>query len=507
MERCDGGELFDLLATGGALPEPHAAAVFAAALRAIARCHQLGVVHRDIKPENFLLAWPVDGCGAGGGGEGSSDGGDGGPPAATPTTTTTPPTPFPPALVAPALRLTDFGLAAYAPGPADPPLSEIVGSTPYVAPEVLRRSYGPPADIWAAGVLLYILLSGLPPFWGRDDRQVMDRVLGGAVDVTTTPWNTISSGAKNLVLKLLDRNPATRPTAADALAHPWVVSHLSREGRSAAAAVAVAGGGGAASAPVAMPPAPSSPSSASSAASASPFSLGRPSTTLDPVLLTRVAGYGAANALRRATLLHAAGRLPPTRTAGLRHLFAALDSDGDGMVTPAEIVAGLARAGGLRAGDVVGRAAAEAAAAAAVCAAASREDEAVGGCEGSSPRSASSYASASTACGLSAAAFVAAAAEPGALTADDELAITFAAFDADGTGRLSAGEVAAALASMGLGGGGLGEAAALVAAGDQNGDGHLGWVEFRDLVRQTGGAGGGAATDSGEEGGRVDSAT
>ena len=454
LERCAGGELFDVIADGGPLPEPDAAAAFAAALRAVARCHQLGVVHRDIKPENFLLAWPVGGEGGGGGGGGAS-------PAAPPT----PPTPFPPRLVAPALRLTDFGLATYAPGPADPPLAELVGSTPYVAPEVLRRAYSTPADIWACGVVLYITLSGLPPFWGRDDRAVMDAILAGAIDVSSPPWDAVSAGAKDLVLKLLDRDPATRPTAADALAHPWVVGHHPHPARA---------GGGEAGAPA-----------AACAAAAPPPSPGATPSALDPVVLTRVAGFGAANALRRATLLHAAGRLPPTRTAGLRKLFAALDADGDGRVSPAELVAGLARAGGLRAGDEAGRAAAEAAAAEAVCAAAYNGGEAGGG--GDSPSSATS----TTTCGLSAGAFVAAAAEPGALTADDELALTFAAFDADGSGRLCPGEVAAALASMGLGSGRLDEAAALVAAGDQNDDGQLGWEEFRDLVRQHGRARGG----------------
>jgi len=93
LERCAGGELFDVIADGGPLPEPDAAAAFAAALRAVARCHQLGVVHRDIKPENFLLAWPVGGEGGGGGGGGAS-------PARPPP----PPPPPPPLPLPPVVR-------------------------------------------------------------------------------------------------------------------------------------------------------------------------------------------------------------------------------------------------------------------------------------------------------------------------------------------------------------------------------------------------------------------
>ena len=110
MELCEGGEIFDRIVRDGTLTEADAARVFEAAVRAIDYLHQLGVAHRDVKPENWLL----------GGSEGEP--------------------------LADRLRLADFGLACYAlPGTR---LTDLVGSAPYVAPEVILRSYDSRADMW-----------------------------------------------------------------------------------------------------------------------------------------------------------------------------------------------------------------------------------------------------------------------------------------------------------------------------------------------------------------------
>ncbi len=182
MEVCAGGELFNRIVELGHYSEAKAAALFRTMLRVLHHCHSLGVVHRDLKPENFLLSAP----------------GDTG-----------------------VLKATDFGLSMFVtPGQV---LDEMVGSPYYVAPEVLKRKYGIECDVWSAGVILYILLCGLPPFWGDNEKAIFDSILVGKVDFSEDPWPSISPAAKDLVSKLLTKNVAQRLTVEQALKHPWVV--------------------------------------------------------------------------------------------------------------------------------------------------------------------------------------------------------------------------------------------------------------------------------------------
>lgn len=125
MDLCGGGELFDAIIKRGKYSERDAADLIRTIVNVVAHCHNMGVIHRDLKPENFLLQTPEDDS---------------------------------------PVLCTDFGLSVFfKPGER---FKDIVGSAYYVAPEVLRRDYGPEADIWSCGVILYILLSGMPPFWG-----------------------------------------------------------------------------------------------------------------------------------------------------------------------------------------------------------------------------------------------------------------------------------------------------------------------------------------------------
>ncbi|GFH31288.1 uncharacterized protein HaLaN_30301, partial [Haematococcus lacustris] len=127
-------------------------------------CQELGVMHRDLKPENFLL---------------TSKGPEG------------------------ELKLTDFGLGVFfKPGER---FRDLVGSPYYVAPEVLRKNYSHEADMWSLGVILYILLSGLPPFWGDTEEQIFKMVLRGHIDFKTDPWPKLSEAAKDCVRKLLEQ--------------------------------------------------------------------------------------------------------------------------------------------------------------------------------------------------------------------------------------------------------------------------------------------------------------
>ncbi|CAI0425352.1 unnamed protein product [Linum tenue] len=124
MELCEGGELFDRIVARGHYTERAAAAVTRTIVEVVQLCHKHGVIHRDLKPENFLFANKKENS---------------------------------------PLKAIDFGLSIFfKPGER---FSEIVGSPYYMAPEVLKRNYGPEIDIWSAGVILYILLCGVPPFW------------------------------------------------------------------------------------------------------------------------------------------------------------------------------------------------------------------------------------------------------------------------------------------------------------------------------------------------------
>lgn len=193
MERCTGGSLWqraDLVA--GGFSEARAAGVMRAVLRTVAQCHARGVVFRDIKPDNYLLA--------------SRD-----PDAA--------------------LKLSDFGLAARCrPGEV---LTERCGTLGYMAPEVVGQRYSQRADLWSAGVLLYQLLSGRLPFVDEEagergpnappnTKNVFRSILFAKLDLESQPWDAVSPAAKDLVAKLLERDPTRRVDAATALEHGWV---------------------------------------------------------------------------------------------------------------------------------------------------------------------------------------------------------------------------------------------------------------------------------------------
>ncbi|CAA6661026.1 unnamed protein product [Spirodela intermedia] len=167
MELCEGGELFDRIIAKGHYSERAAVALFREIATVVHNCLSMGVMHRDLKPENFLFLNKMENS---------------------------------------PLKVTDFGLSLFfKPGEV---FKDLVGSAYYVAPEVLRRHYSAEADVWSAGVILYILLSGVPPFWGA-------RLL-------TQAWPSISSTAKDLVKKMLNPDPKGRITAVDVLNHPWM---------------------------------------------------------------------------------------------------------------------------------------------------------------------------------------------------------------------------------------------------------------------------------------------
>uniref|UniRef100_A0A4W4FSM4 calcium/calmodulin-dependent protein kinase n=1 Tax=Electrophorus electricus TaxID=8005 RepID=A0A4W4FSM4_ELEEL len=182
-----GGELFEDIVAREYYSEADASHCIQQILEAVLHCHQMGVVHRDLKPENLLLASKSKGA---------------------------------------AVKLADFGLAIEVEGEQQAWFG-FAGTPGYLSPEVLRKDpYGKAVDLWACGVILYILLVGYPPFWDEDQHRLYQQIKAGAYDFPSPEWDTVTPEAKDLINKMLTINPAKRITAAEALKHPWI-SHRS----------------------------------------------------------------------------------------------------------------------------------------------------------------------------------------------------------------------------------------------------------------------------------------
>ncbi|KAL6882635.1 hypothetical protein ACP4OV_011325 [Aristida adscensionis] len=256
MEYCSGGELFDRITAKGSYSERQAAAVCRDVLTVVHVCHFMGVMHRDLKPENFLLASPADDA---------------------------------------PLKAIDFGLSVFIED--GKVYKDIVGSAYYVAPEVLHRNYGKEIDVWSAGVILYILLCGSPPFWAETEKGIFDAILVGELDLTSTPWPSISESAKDLIRKMLNRDPKKRVTAAQALEHPWLKE------------------GGASDRPI------------------------------DSAVLSRMKQFKAMNKLKQLALKVIAENLSPEEIKGLKQMFNNMDTDRSGTITVEELKEGLRKLG------------------------------------------------------------------------------------------------------------------------------------------------------------------
>ncbi|XP_029464854.1 calcium/calmodulin-dependent protein kinase type II subunit gamma isoform X12 [Rhinatrema bivittatum] len=178
-----GGELFEDIVAREYYSEADASHCIHQILESVNHIHQHDIVHRDLKPENLLLASKTKGA---------------------------------------AVKLADFGLAIEVQGDQQAWFG-FAGTPGYLSPEVLRKDpYGKPVDIWACGVILYILLVGYPPFWDEDQHKLYQQIKAGAYDFPSPEWDTVTPEAKNLINQMLTINPAKRITADQALKHPWV---------------------------------------------------------------------------------------------------------------------------------------------------------------------------------------------------------------------------------------------------------------------------------------------
>ncbi|KAL0338181.1 UNVERIFIED_CONTAM: Calcium-dependent protein kinase [Sesamum angustifolium] len=311
MELCEGGELFDRIVARGHYTERAAAAVTRTIVEVVQLCHKHGVIHRDLKPENFLFAIRrkihhlkqlILVC----------------PFSSSQETRLRGAVLFhkmKSKLMSYFLFLIEFSYyldycqnVSYLNthfarschtklGPSVPNgerFSEIVGSPYYMAPEVLKRNYGPEIDIWSAGVILYILLCGVPPFWAESEQGVAQAIIRGKIDFEREPWPSISESAKSLVRQMLEPDAKLRLTAKQVLEHPWLQNAKKA-----------------------------------------------PNVPLGDVVKSRLKQFSLMNRFKRKALRVIADFLSNEETEGIKEMFARIDTDNDGTVSTEELKAGL----------------------------------------------------------------------------------------------------------------------------------------------------------------------
>ncbi|KAG6757351.1 hypothetical protein POTOM_037659 [Populus tomentosa] len=181
IDLCSNQDLHDLIITNGVLSENEARVVFTQLMNAISHCHTNGIVHRDIKPDNILFDEENT------------------------------------------IKLADFGSAEVV--TEEEMVSGVVGTPYYVAPEVLLgREYGKKVDVWSAGVVLYIMLAGFPPFYGETAVNIFEAVLRGNLRFPAIVFQSVSASVKDLLRRMLCKDVSRRFSAEQVLTHPWVAN-------------------------------------------------------------------------------------------------------------------------------------------------------------------------------------------------------------------------------------------------------------------------------------------
>ena len=253
MELCTGGELFDRIIQkteqGKQFTEKEVANIFQQMMSAINYCHSNKIVHRDLKPENLLLATQDENS---------------------------------------PIKVIDFGMSRIFNNKQA--MFDKVGTAYYISPEVLDGFYDEKCDIWSAGVILYILLCGYPPFNGNDDDEIFESIKKRKFVFPDAEWANISKEAKDLINKMLS-DPLTRLTAEQVLGHPWLVNQLNKN------------------------------------------------TKAKEIKLNfnTFKTYSGANKLSRAVLTYIASRLTDDEVKKLKDAFQKIDVNGDGMLTLEEL--------------------------------------------------------------------------------------------------------------------------------------------------------------------------
>ena len=253
MELCTGGELFDRIIQkteqGKQFTEKEVANIFQQMMSAINYCHSNKIVHRDLKPENLLLATQDENS---------------------------------------PIKVIDFGMSRIFNNKQA--MFDKVGTAYYISPEVLDGFYDEKCDIWSAGVILYILLCGYPPFNGNDDDEIFESIKKRKFVFPDAEWANISKEAKDLINKMLSE-PLTRLTAEQVLGHPWLVNQLNKNTKAKEI----------------------------------------------KINFNTFKTYSGANKLSRAVLTYIASRLTDDEVKKLKDAFQKIDVNGDGMLTLDEL--------------------------------------------------------------------------------------------------------------------------------------------------------------------------
>lgn len=216
LELCSGGELFDRIIDQKYYSEDDARQIFKQIIKAIYYCHMNGVCHRDLKPENFIMLSKTDRY---------------------------------------LLKVIDFGLSrtfnhngqgltnmgeslVIDPNcPKDVDLNKPrqsrrqtkailktkAGTPFYIAPEVLSGNYTEKCDVWSCGVILYILLCGYPPFYGENNKEILEAVKSGKLDFSSSEWKEKSKLSIDLIRKMII-GQESRLFADEVIKHPWMQS-------------------------------------------------------------------------------------------------------------------------------------------------------------------------------------------------------------------------------------------------------------------------------------------
>lgn len=250
LEHCQGGELFDKIARLKSFSEVQAASILKQLLSAVMYCHEHNVCHRDLKPENCLYISQAEDSG---------------------------------------IKVIDFGLSAVV--REQDILQDIIGTPYYMAPEVLTNHYTREVDCWSLGVILYMLLSGAPPFKGKDNQEILMNVYNGSFTFRHKIFKQVSNSAKDLICRLLTKDPVYRITATQAYWHPWIQGSVS-----------------------------------------SPYS------QLPTEIIDSIKQFTEANGIKKAAVMFVASKLTERDIAALRDHFKAIDTNGNGVLNKADLV-------------------------------------------------------------------------------------------------------------------------------------------------------------------------